>query len=188
MNRSEEAAFVICHELGIDTEGEDLVETPLRFVRALAEFTKTLRSPNLMTDIMSRQFDAPSHPQMIHVTGVEFTSVCEHHLLPFFGSATVAYLPTPGAKVIGVSKLPRLVEALAAQPMMQERLGELILSALESYLDIQGAGCIITGNHTCMTLRGVRSRSARMVTNHLSGVFLEGTVRSEFLTLAHPAS
>lgn len=184
MDEAETAAVALCYELGIDCMSEDLLHTPLRFVRALAELTKGLRSPDLVPDIMGRQFDAPSHPQMIHVTGVEFTSVCEHHLLPFFGTASVAYLPNAGAKVLGVSKLPRLIEALAARPMMQERLGELILRTLDEYLGIQGAGVIITGNHTCMTLRGVRSRHARMVTTHLAGVFLEGTVRAEFLALA----
>jgi GTP cyclohydrolase I len=188
MNEAETASARLCYELGLDFTDPDLIDTPLRFVRALAELTRSVRSPDLVESIMSRQFDGPDRPQMIHVTGVEFTSVCEHHLLPFFGEVSVAYLPERGAKVIGVSKLPRLVEAIAARPMMQERLGEDVIACLEGYLSIQGAGVVITGNHTCMTLRGVRSRHARMVTTHLAGVFLEGTVRAEFLTLARPAT
>ena len=122
---------------------------------------------------------------MIAVAGLEFTSLCEHHLMPFYGLAAVAYLPSPGARVVGVSKLARLTAGLAARPQIQERLGAQVVDAITGRLDTQGAACCIDAIHTCMTQRGARAgQSARMITNHLTGRFLnEHPVRDEFLAL-----
>jgi GTP cyclohydrolase IA len=172
--------------LDVDTVSPDMRRTPLRFAKALAELTRGLREPFDAGELLARQFDvaAGGHPQMVMLCGIPFTSVCEHHLLPFTGTASVAYLPQPGARVAGVSKLARLVEGLAARPQMQERLGEQVTGALGEHLKVQGAGCLIDAVHTCLTLRGPRAAGARMVTSHLSGCFLDGTVRQEFLALA----
>lgn len=175
----------LLRRLGIDVDSPDLRRTPLRFVQALEELTRHARDPFDAGAVLSRQFDAPRDtPQLIMLCDIPFTSVCEHHILPFTGTATVAYLPQPGAKVAGVSKLARLVEGLAAQPQMQERLGEQIIDALTRHLDIQGAGALIDAVHTCLTIRGPKATGAHMRTSHLSGVFLAGEVRQEFLALA----
>jgi GTP cyclohydrolase I len=123
-------------------------------------------------------------PYPTFLVGGHLSHNCEHHILPFTGTATVGYLPQPGARVAGVSKLARLVEGFAGRPQMQERLGQQILEALEGNLAIQGAGCVIDAAHTCLTLRGPRSASAHMITSHLTGCFLEAPVRQEFLALA----
>ena len=180
------AATDLMTELGIPHAGDGLAETPARFAAALAELTAGLREPDPAAHL-GRTFEPGGpHPSMICAAGIEFVSVCEHHLLPFYGTAAVAYLPQPGARVAGVSKLARLVTGYAARPQMQERLGRQITDAITTRLDTQGAGCLITAVHTCMTLRGARAgHNARMVTNHLTGRFLnEHPVRDEFLTLA----
>lgn len=171
--------------LGVAVMEQDLQRTPLRMAQALADLTYHARTPVHPEDILLRQFDAPSQdPQMIFLADIDFISVCEHHILPFTGTATVGYLPKPSAKVAGISKLARLVQAYARMPQMQERLGQQVIDALTEHLDIQGAGCLIDAVHTCVTLRGPRAANAHMITSHLSGVFLDAPVRGEFLALA----
>jgi GTP cyclohydrolase IA len=171
-------------DLGIDCTGP-LARTPLRFAKALAELTAGLREPFDPDECLARRFDPPSEAaHMIIVRSVEFTSVCEHHLLPFTGTATVAYVPKDGAKVVGLSKLARLVTGFASVPQMQERLGEQVIQAIMTCLDAQGAGCIIRSVHTCMTLRGAKSAAASMTTSHIAGRFYEPEMRAEFLALA----
>jgi GTP cyclohydrolase I len=181
------AAGLLLQELGIDCTGE-LGDTPHRMVRALTEMTSSLRDGFDPGVHLTRQFEAPPGgvPQLIVMKDITFTSVCEHHLLPFTGQATVGYLPAPDAKVVGASKIPRLVTGLAAKPQMQERLGQEVVDALGKHLDIQGAACTIRGAHSCMTLRGPRATGASMITNHLTGCFLDGQVRAEFLALSRP--
>jgi GTP cyclohydrolase IA len=183
---AEQAAAQLLTALGIAHDGDGLAETPARFASALAEITCGLREPDPAAHLARTFEPGGPHPSMIAACGIEFVSLCEHHLLPFYGTAYVAYLPEPGARVAGVSKLARLVTGYAARPQMQERLGRQITDALASRLQIQGAGCLLSATHTCMTLRGARAgQSARMVTNHLTGRFLnEHPVRDEFLTLA----
>lgn len=179
-------ARLLLGHLGIDCASDGMAETPRRFTQALAELTAGLRAdPGVVKELLSRTFEPPGpEPQLILVRDIQFTSVCEHHLLPFTGTATVGYLPQPGARVVGVSKIPRLVEVLAARPQMQERLGYQVVSALDEHLATQGSACVLDALHTCMTLRGARSRTARMTTSNLSGEFLEdGRIREEFLAL-----
>jgi GTP cyclohydrolase I len=184
--RAEESARVMLGHLGIECTDE-LDETPGRLVRALAELTSSLRDGFDPAHVLSRQFAAPADvPQMITVTGLAFTSLCEHHVLPFTGTATVAYLPQPGAKVVGVSKIARLVNGLAARPQMQERLGYQITAQLGKHLDIEGAGVVLRGVHSCMTMRGPCATGAEMITSHFTGCFLDAPVRGEFLALTRP--
>lgn len=186
LKAAEAAARTLLWHLGMDCAGE-LDDTPRRLVSALAELTSSNRDGFNPKTVLARQFAPPGDvPQMIVVENITFTSVCEHHFLPFTGRATVAYLPSPGAKVVGLSKIPRLVEGFAAQPQMQERLGHLVVEAISKNLDVQGAGCTIRGEHTCMTLRGARARGASMLTNHLNGCFFDNPVRAEFLALTRP--
>lgn len=178
-----EAARLMLHHLGINCAGE-MADTPRRMAAALAELTGGMRDGLDPAGILARQFAAPSEtPQLVAVDEIAFTSLCEHHVLPFTGTAKVAYLPQPGAKVVGVSKLARLVQHLSGRPQMQERLGDQVVEALTKHLDVQGAACLLRGEHTCMTLRGPRATGAGMITSHLRGVFFDGPLRAEFLGL-----
>jgi GTP cyclohydrolase I len=177
-------ARAMLYALGIDCDLEGRWETPERFVRALAELTYGLRhDPDRH---FARTFPPPSNdPGMIIVPGVPFTSICEHHLLAFTGTATVGYVPAPGAPVVGLSKLARVTQEYAARPQMQERLGDQIVDAVERNLETQGAACVIRSAHSCMTLRGARAVGAVMVTSHLRGSFRKDpAMREEFLSLA----
>lgn len=170
--------------LGVLDGGESTADTPARFVRALRELTRGVHTDPARH--LARTFPPESDdPGMIVVPGVRFVSVCEHHLLPFAGTATVGYLPTPGARIVGLSKLARIVQEYAARPQVQERLGQQIVAALTGRLDTLGAGCVIRSEHSCMTLRGARATGACMVTSHLAGAFRDDpTARAEFLALA----
>lgn len=184
-NPTVQAAVNLLYLLGVDLDEPGMGRTPLRMVQALAELTEGLRVPFDVVGCLARQFEPSSgEPHLILCCDVPFTSLCEHHILPFTGRATVGYLPAPGAKVAGISKLARLVQGLAQRPTMQERLGQQVTDALHDNLDVQGAGCLIDASHTCMTLRGPKATPAHMVTSHLTGVFRDPTVRSEFLALA----
>jgi GTP cyclohydrolase IA len=111
--------------------------------------------------------------------------VCEHHLLPFTGHATVAYLPEQGAPIVGISKLARVVQEYAARPQMQERIGEQVVEALTSCLVVQGAACLLRATHACMTLRGVGAAGAAIVTDHLRGVLeTDGHLRDRLFAAA----
>lgn len=184
---AEDSARFLLGHLGIRCEGE-LDRTPMRLVHALAELTASLRDGFNPAELLARQFSPPGDvPQMIVVENIAFTSLCEHHVMPFTGLATVAYLPSPGARIVGVSKIPRLVEGFARRPQMQERLGYQVTEAIGKYLDVQGAGCTIRGEHTCMTLRGACAAGTSMLTNHLTGCFFDSPpVRAEFLALTRP--
>lgn len=171
------------HLLGMPCDGDGTEETPRRFVKALIELTAGNRAdPDRH---FARTFPPPSpNPGMIIVPGVPFTSICEHHLLAFTGTATVAYVPAPGARVVGLSKLARIVQEYAARPQMQERLGDQIVDAIERNLDTQGSACVISSVHSCMTLRGARAVGAAMVTSHLRGAMRDSqAMREEFLNL-----
>jgi GTP cyclohydrolase I len=181
---AEEAAATLLTALGMDI-GADTERTPHRMVKALAELTANLRTPFDPAATLARTFDppAPGYTAMIIARDVAFTSVCEHHVLPFTGHATVAYVPQPGARIVGLSKLARLVTGYAARPQMQERLGEQVTAAIMTHLDAQGAGCVLSAVHTCLTLRGPRSSTASMTSSHLAGRFFEPEMRAEFLAL-----
>jgi GTP cyclohydrolase IA len=184
--KAEAGARAMLSSLGFDVDSPSQERTPHRMVAALAELASSVDGFDA-GEALARRFDPPSDvPQMIFLTGIPFTSLCEHHVLPFTGTATVAYLPAPGAKVAGVSKLARLVQGLAARPQMQERLGTQVVEAIGKHLDTQGAGCLIEAVHTCMTLRGPQAAGARMITSHLAGCFFDTPVRGEFLALARP--
>lgn len=180
---AEHHATGLLDALGVpDTEATK--DTPRRLVAALEEMTSGLHLDPTRHLAVTFPPESPD-PGMILVTGIPFISVCEHHLLPFTGTATVAYLPTPGARIVGLSKLARLTREYAARPQVQERLGDLITTAITTHLDTLGAACVIRATHSCLTLRGAQAVGAVMVTSHLAGAFRDvATVRSEFLTLA----
>ena len=167
--------------LGEDPDRDGLVDTPSRVLRSLQELTGGYRQDP--ADLF-RTFDAGPVDEMIVLRDIPFASLCEHHLLPFTGVATVAYLP--GGDVIGVSKLARLVDLYARRLQIQERLTRQVTDALHQYADVRAAACIITAAHTCMTLRGVAKTGSSLVTSSLTGLFREDArARSELLGLSN---
>jgi GTP cyclohydrolase I len=125
-----------------------------------------------------------AHESMVMVRDIELYSMCEHHMLPFFGKVHVAYIPD--GKIVGLSKLPRVVEVFARRLQVQERLGEQIADAIEDVLRPKGVGVVIDAVHLCMMMRGVEKQGSRTITSSLRGLFREDSkTRSEFLRLAH---
>lgn len=168
--------------LGIACDSEDTADTPARMTGALLEMTAGLTlDPGRHLAVT---FPPPSlDPPMVVVPGIPVVSVCEHHMLPFTGTATIAYLPA--SRIVGLSKLARVAQEYAARPQVQERLGDQIVAAIDKHLDTRGSACMIRAVHTCMTLRGARATGAEMVTSHLTGAFRDDkAARSEFLMLA----
>ena len=150
--------------------------TAQRFVRYLSEYVPMPEPDFALTTFASRA------KQIIVVRDIEFSSVCCHHLLPFFGKAHVAYLPD--SHIIGLSKIPRLVEFHARRPQTQERLTEDVAKHLKKLLNASGTACIIESVHTCMSCRGVRKVGASMVTSEMRGIFLTNAdARHELLSL-----
>ena len=174
--------------LGEDPKRDGLIDTPKRIIKSLEELTWGLRTPEKkFLQSMARKFDY-AHNQMISVRNIRFASVCEHHFLPFIGSATLAYIPRTNngkGKIIGISKLARIVEYYAARPQVQERLTTQIADAIETLLHPVGVGVWMDATHTCMSIRGIKSVDASTVTSDLRGAMMDDSkTREEFLSLA----
>lgn len=170
-------------ELGMSCDAEGTVDTPARFVKAFYELTYGCRvDPDRHLKVTFPPQSFADTSSMISVVDVPFTSLCEHHLSVFTGTATLAYIPAPEARIVGLSKLARVIQEYAAQPQIQERLGDQIIRAVSTHLDTLGVGCVLRASHTCMTLRGVQAHGASMRTTHLSGSLRDDmTLRTEFL-------
>lgn len=153
--------------IGEDTEREGLLGTPRRVVKMWDEIYNGYKQKP--EDILTT-FDADGYDQIVLLKDIELYSMCEHHMLPFFGKAHVAYIPN--GRVIGISKLARLVDIYAKRLQIQERLGEQVTDALMKYLKPKGAACIIEATHMCMRMRGVAKQNSVMTTSSLKGVFL----------------
>jgi len=177
MAAAQRAAADFLGALGIDLDEDGLRETPARMARAYAELFDP--EPFQLTT-----FDnAEGYDELVIARGIPFRTVCEHHLLPFSGVAHVGYLP--GERILGLSKLARLVEHFAARPQTQERLTRQVADCLLARLEPRGAGVVLEAEHTCMTLRGVRATGATTVTSALLGVLRsDPRSRSEFFALA----
>jgi len=165
--------------VGEDVEREGLLDTPKRVAKAYREMTEGYRAD--IATILGTTFDVGNVDEMVVVRNLEFVSLCEHHLLPFTGTASVAYIPKD--RVVGLSKIGRLLDAYSRRLQVQERLTTQITSALDEYLNTQGSACVITAHHSCMGCRGVRKPTAEMVTSSLTGAFRDHEVRAEFLDL-----
>lgn len=164
------------------THDPGVQDTPARFVRAIMEMGSSTADPARILGVTFDGVDYPSD-QMVAVGPIPFVSLCEHHLLPFPGTAWIGYVPA-GGRVVGLSKLPRLLDHYAARPQVQERLTTQVADALMQHLDPAGAAVLIRASHGCMTHRGVRKPGANMVTSVLRGVFMDDpTTRAEFLAL-----
>lgn len=179
--RIERAVREILIAVGENPEREGLLKTPSRVARAYAELMSGLKETprEHLKTVFHERYD-----EVVLLRDIEFHSLCEHHLLPFTGRAHVAYLPD--GKVVGLSKLARLVEGYARRPQVQERLTTQIADALMEELNPMGAACVIEATHTCMTIRGARKPGSTMVTSALRGIFKENpSSRAEILTLMY---
>jgi len=168
--------------LGEDPEREGLVRTPERVAKAM----QFLTSGYAMTveDVVGSALFEEEHENMVMVRDIELYSLCEHHMLPFFGKAHVAYIPN--GKIVGLSKLPRIVEIFARRLQVQERLTEQVAKAIEEVLAPRGVGVVIEAFHMCMMMRGVEKQNSRTITSALRGVFRDDAkTRDEFLRLAY---
>lgn len=169
----------ILRHLDPDCGREGLADTPRRVARALLEMTSG--NDTDAAQVLGTTFDVTCD-EMVAVTNISFTSLCEHHILPFMGVAHVAYVP--GSRVVGLSKIPRLVECFSRRLQVQERLTNQIADAMNRHLDSKGVGVMLLAQHHCMSCRGVRQSTARMVTSALRGVFLQDPrCRQEFMSL-----
>ncbi len=169
--------------MGEDPDREGLKDTPARVVKAYRELAA---SPGDPATILSRVFGDIDYQsdEMIAVGPIEFVSLCEHHLLPFTGVAHVAYIPQGGV-VVGLSKLPRVVEHFAQRPQVQERLTAQIAGSIQEHLNPLGVAVVVKAHHSCMGLRGVRKPDALMTTSVMHGVFrTKPEARAEFLAVA----
>ena len=179
--RIERAVREILIAVGENPDREGLLKTPNRVARSYAELMAGLNDdPRIhLKTVFTERYD-----EVVLLRDIEFHSLCEHHLLPFTGRAHVAYLPD--GKVVGLSKLARLVEGYARRPQVQERLTTQIADALMEELSPAGAACVLEATHTCMTIRGAKKPGAVMVTSALRGIFKENPAsRSEILSLIH---
>ncbi|NWF31174.1 GTP cyclohydrolase I FolE [Streptomyces sp. PKU-EA00015] len=172
---------------GLDPTSPALVDTPRRALAALAEFTSGYDDDPAVH--LARTFPVAHSGQPIIVTGVPFTSVCEHHLLLFHGTATIGYQPTPGASVAGLSKLPRVLDVYARRLQTQEQLTQQVTDALDKHLATLGSVCLIRSEHGCLAHRGARKPGAVMVTASYTGLFLENPqARADLHTLISSTS
>jgi len=168
-------------EVGEDPDREGLAHTPLRVAKAL-DFLTSGYSASIDEVVNSAIFDSEGTDEMVLVRDIEFYSMCEHHMLPFFGKAAVAYLPR--GKIIGLSKIARLVDVYARRLQVQERLTKQIADSLEEILDPYGVAVVLEGQHLCMMMRGVQKQDSAMVTSAMRGTFRDDPMtRSEFLDL-----
>ena len=177
MPAAELAAADLLSALGLDLDREELRETPGRMVRAYAELfdAQPLRLTTFPND--------EGYDELVLARAIPFRTVCEHHLLPFSGVAHVGYLP--GERILGLSKLARVVDHFAARPQVQERLTKQIADYLSACLRPPGVGVVLEAEHSCMTLRGVRAQGSKTVTSALLGTLrADPRSRAEFFALA----
>lgn len=166
-------------EIGENPDRNGLIDTPKRIVKSWNElYSGYKKEPE---DILT-VFPSEGYNQIVLLKDIELYSMCEHHMLPFFGKAHVAYIPDK--KIIGISKLARLVEIYARRLQIQERIGNQVTAALMEHLQPLGAACIIEATHLCMRMRGVAKQNSVMTTSSLTGVFIkEKATREELLNL-----
>ncbi len=179
LERIRSAVREILIAVGEDPDREGLQETPDRVARMYAEvFSGLHQDPKVhLKTLFTQKYD-----EMVLIKDIQFESFCEHHLLPFTGQAHVAYLPN--GKVIGLSKIPRVIDVLARRPQMQERLTEELADLLMRELDAKGVAVVMEASHSCMTVRGVHKPGSSFVTSAMRGAFRERlATRSEVLSL-----
>jgi GTP cyclohydrolase I len=168
--------------LGEDPDREGLLKTPQRVANSLGFLTEGYSSS--AEEVVGKGIFKEEHDNMIMVRDIELYSLCEHHMLPFFGKAHVAYIPN--GKIVGLSKIPRIVDVYARRLQVQERLTEQIADGLCRVVNPSGVGVVIEAFHLCMMMRGVQKQNSKTITSALRGAFREDPkTRDEFLRLAH---
>ncbi|HEU4828571.1 MAG TPA: GTP cyclohydrolase I FolE [Gemmatimonadales bacterium] len=168
--------------LGEDPDRDGLVRTPERVAKSLEWLTRGYDES--VEDVIGDAVFEEAHESMVMVRDIELYSLCEHHMLPFFGRAHIAYIPD--GKIVGLSKLPRIVEVFARRLQVQERLTEQVAQAIEEVLQPRGVGVVIEAVHLCMMMRGVEKQNSRTITSALRGEFRTCPMtREEFLRLAN---
>jgi GTP cyclohydrolase I len=171
--------------VGEDPKRVGLLKTPLRVANSLKFLTEGYKSSP--EAVVGKGIFKEAHDNMIMVRDIELYSLCEHHMLPFFGKAHVAYIPN--GKIVGLSKIPRIVDVYARRLQVQERLTEEIAEGLCRVLNPSGVGVVIEAYHLCMMMRGVQKQNSKTITSALRGAFREDPkTRDEFLRLAHNGS
>jgi GTP cyclohydrolase I len=179
--RIRRAVREILYAVGEDPNREGLQETPDRVARMYAEMFSGLRTDprELLRKTFTQKYD-----EMVLEKDIGFESICEHHLLPFMGKAHIAYLPR--GKIVGLSKLARVVDALSRRPQVQERMTEELADLLMDELDPRGVGVVLEATHTCMTIRGVRKPNSLCMTSAMRGTFQENqATRAEMMALIY---
>ena len=177
----EELAREILVRLGEQPDREGLLNTPERYAKALQDLTKGYREdPGQI--LQGALFDV-DYDEMVIVKDIEMFSLCEHHLLPFFGKVHIAYIPK--GKVLGLSKVARLVEVFARRLQVQERLTVQIAETIQQVLQPLGVGVVVEARHLCMMMRGVEKQHSATVTSSMLGAFRAPQTRQEFLSLIH---
>ena len=168
--------------IGENPGREGLVRTPARVAGALQFLTRGY-TQTVEEVIGTAIFEEP-HDSMVMVKDIEVYSLCEHHMLPFFGKAHIAYIPN--GRIVGISKFPRIVDVFARRLQLQERLTEEIAQAIEGALNPQGVGVVVEAMHLCMMMRGVQKQNSKTITSAVRGLFRrDQRTREEFLRLAH---
>ncbi|MCC6318936.1 MAG: GTP cyclohydrolase I FolE [Gemmatimonadaceae bacterium] len=171
--------------LGEQPQREGLQRTPHRVVESMRFLTQGYHMR--VEDVVGEGIFAEDHQNMVMVRDIELYSMCEHHLLPFFGKAHIAYIPN--GRIVGLSKLPRIVDMFARRFQVQERLTGEIASAIQAILGPIGVGVVIEAYHLCMMMRGVEKQNSKTITSALLGAFRDDAkTRDEFLRLAHAGS
>lgn len=180
-DRIERAVREILAAVGEDPDREGLQETPARVARMYAEMFQGLRSdPRVhLQKVFTEEYD-----EVVLVRDISFCSMCEHHLLPFMGKAHIGYMPN--GKVLGLSKLARVVDGIARRPQVQERMTEEIANLMLDELDAKGVAVVVEATHSCMTIRGVKKPGSLCVTSAMKGIFRTNlSTRSEIMQLIY---
>ena len=182
MHRQEEfeqAVKTMLEIIGENTEREGLLKTPTRVFKAYEYMTQGYaQSPN---DVLGEALFESDNNQMVIIKDIEFYSMCEHHLLPIIGRAHVAYIPN--GKVVGLSKIPRMVDIFARRLQIREQLTEQIAKAIDDVIAPKGVGVVIQARHMCMEMRGVEKTHSNTTTSALRGLFLKADTRKEFFDI-----
>ena len=170
---------MIIENLGEDTQREGIVKTPERAAKAMQYLTHGYDiNPS---EILKSALFSEDHQQMIVVKDIEVYSMCEHHMLPFFGKAHVAYIPN--GKIVGLSKIPRVVDAFARRLQVQERLTDEIKNCIQEALNPLGVAVVIEAQHMCMQMRGIQKQNSVTTTSSFTGAFEKDKTRKEFISL-----
>ncbi len=180
----EELVREMLTRIGEDPEREGLLRTPKRVEKAMEFLTKGYHETP--REVLNDALFTVSYDEMVIVKDIEMFSMCEHHMLPFFGKVHISYIPN--GKVIGLSKLPRLVDIYARRLQVQERLTTEIAEAIQELIQPQGVGVIVEARHLCMMMRGVEKQHSSAVTSAMLGVFRDLDTRTEFLSLVRQKS